>query len=418
MAQGGPGSNLIDTRSVTPANFTALTNISAKSGGGTDQFYPSTSIPGTYDGQGTNSTVILEGTATNVVNDYGANTSTINGVAVAFPNLTGPIINHVQAANLTLKTGISHTLSDSPNPNSGVSRFTLTGTGLYTDFLNPTSSLTVQSTAPGITLAFNGLDKVSPPASVTVDAANLADTLAFGGSATNVTETSSTRRSSSTARSSTCPTRGRPISSSTPTPSTSPSSPAPAIIGSSRTTASSTTGTPALNASDGTFSDFKNPTGTLTVLDTNATGGSTYEFPGAERRGRPANINLDAAGNADTQVIAVPGVVKNVVEDLANSKVTVNGLVIGVPGSGPANVFLNMAMTNLTIQPGAGNHRILQDNGVANDGISRAFNASNGTYTDFKNPPARSPSWTPTRPAAASTSTRGSTPPAARPLST
>ena len=142
----------------------------------------------------------------------------------------------------------------------------------------------------------------------------------------------------------------------------------------------------AFNASDGTYSDFKNPTGTLTVLDTNATGGSNYEYQGLDAVGRPAAVNLDTGGAADIQTISIPGAVGNVVEDLKNSTVTVNGQVIGIPGSGPANLFLNMNMANLTIEPGAGNHRILQDNGTPNDGISRAFNASNGTYTDFKNP--------------------------------
>ena len=45
----------------------------------------------------------------------------------------------------------------------------------------------------------------------------------------------------------------------------------------------------AFNASNGTYTDFKNPSGTLTVLDTNATGGSNYEFQGLDSKNRPAS---------------------------------------------------------------------------------------------------------------------------------
>jgi len=45
MIQGGPGGNTIDVRAVTPTDFTALTNISVTSGGGTDTIKANTLIP-------------------------------------------------------------------------------------------------------------------------------------------------------------------------------------------------------------------------------------------------------------------------------------------------------------------------------------------------------------------------------------
>ena len=40
---------------------------------------------------------------------------------------------------------------------------------------------------------------------------------------------------------------------------------------------------------------------------------------------------------------------------MAHSTVSLDGLVIGIPGSGPSNVLLNTTETNLTIEPGTGN---------------------------------------------------------------
>jgi hypothetical protein len=141
----------------------------------------------------------------------------------------------------------------------------------------------------------------------------------------------------------------------------------------------------ALNGTDGSHTDFKNPTTSLTVKDTNAVGGSVYEFQTLDTKNRPAIINLDTgATNGDLQQI--DGSYTNVVEDLPNAQVHLDGLTIGIPGTGFNNAFLNTTEANLTIEPQPGNHRTLMDNGVANDRISRAFNATDGSHTDFKNP--------------------------------
>src|SRR5208337_3136553 len=337
-------------------------------------------------------TLVFGGSATNVTEDLVNGVVNLDGQAVGIPNDTqsNAVFNTVMT-NFTIepKAGNHRIIEDSPTANSGYSRALNASTGQFTDFNNPSGTLTVQdiNATGGSIYEFQGLDAVNPPANIVLNANNLPDLLQFDGTATNVIEDLVHSTLSLDNLVIGIPNRNLTdvfLNINMTNLTIEPTAGNHRVLEDGLTPGNGVSR--AFNATTNTYTDFNNPSGTLTVKDINATGGSIYEFQGLDALNPPAHIVLDTGGNADMVILDVQGTYTNVVEDLVNSTVSLDGLVIGIPGSGPANLFIDENMVNFTIEPGLGNHRIIQDDGTPDNGISQAYNASNGTYTNFRNP--------------------------------
>lgn len=336
----------------------------------------------------------FSGTATEVVENLITNTVSINGFVINLAGNAGTSSVFISATttDLTLipQGGSRTVLQDDGTANNGISQARVPATGFFTNFRNPTGTLRLlnASTNRNTTLEFNSLDEASPSAEVLLDAGTAGANQRFSGTHTTVIED---------LNNDTVTLNGTTVG----IPGTGPTNVTIDVVmanftlrpGANNHRILRDNGIPndgisrAFNASDGTFSDFRNPTQILSVVNTNGSDNSIYEFNTLDAIGRPTTINLDLADNGG--LLKFTGTYANVIENLSVAIPTVTltpDLVVSLPGSGPANVFIDVNMQTFVIQPGAGNHRILRDNGVAGDRISRAFNASNNTFSDFRNP--------------------------------
>lgn len=149
----------------------------------------------------------------------------------------------------------------------------------------------------------------------------------------------------------------------------------------------------AFNASNGSSTYFRNPTRSFTLDDIHGTADqSLYEFRGLDRSGRPPIVTFNTENSLSN--VQFTGNAANVVENLAANTVSLDGLKVNIPGSGPGNLFMDERSVYFTLILGSSNHRVIEDVPTSGDpfnntpglGVSRAYNASNNTFSDFRNP--------------------------------
>ena len=102
-------------------------------------------------------------------------------------------------------------------------------------------------------------------------------------------------------------------------------------------------------------------------------------------------INDEFAGTIDSgaqaNLIQVTGAAADVALDQINNTLSIDGVAIALTGQA-ANLFLDMSIANLEVDPAQGNAATLSDNGTTNDGISRISTLAGGAFVDFRNPSA------------------------------
>jgi hypothetical protein len=385
----GAGSNNVDLRNVLTADFTSLLDYQINGGTGDDTYRVSSALKGTIDSGNQASRVFVQGNASDVTLDEAADTLTADGVQIdllgsAFNLSLGMTMSHLVVAP---EAGGIRTLSDDGAANDGVSRLFDNATGRTLDFRNPTATLTIRDQS-ALNLPsdyrFVSLDALGVPALVEMDANGLADTLTFGGSATNVTLDETTNR----------------VLLDSFVVSIPNSAAANLRFTGLTTNLTFLTGggghralTDDAAANNGMsrlytypsmrFIGFRNPTGSLTLRDGGA-GSNTYEFNSLDAVGAPASLIFDAANQSDQFRFTRNG--NAAVIDQVHDKVTLDGIAIAMQNASAVNLLFDATLANLTMLPKQGASVVLSDDLGPNNGISRLWDHVGGTLIEFRNP--------------------------------
>lgn len=334
----------------------------------------------TINGLNATGTFGLAGKARNVAINGADGTATVDGYVVGFSNFHS-LHDAIAASDLTLvlPPGSQETLSDSPNPASGFSRISHPN-GQFADFLNPTSTLTVNGNgAQSITYA--GLDSVGRPATVVLDGGVTEADLILTGAATNLTIDYHTGTATEDGNTIVFFNTANVIDR----------------VKAANLTFVASADTPEVLSDDGTagngiskltaptlgaFTTFMNPTASLTIRNTH---GSPLTYSGLDGRGRPPRVTFVGSGGDDVLRVAVPGRYQNVTYTYgAIPQINIGGSIVHYKGFLGVHDTTNAA--NRTFVLSSPSTVALSDGMHPNTGVSRLTALPQGTFTDFTNP--------------------------------